>query len=202
MNLSQGNLASIQQVIFESPISRLEMREDIVDHLCCEVEKRMLSGCDFETAFNQALFLLAPNGLKELELETFYLLNSKTIAMKKLAYFSGAFFSILSSMGILLKVLHWFGANELLIVGFGGLLFVFLPLFWMARSKQTAEESSFERRRHIAGLISLMLISGGAVLKVLHLVSANELLLVGTLAFSFGFVPMTFIKMYRQSITA
>lgn len=60
MTLSQGNLAIIQQAIIQSPISRSAMQEDIIDHLCCEVENRMARGCDFEKAFAQAIRLLAP----------------------------------------------------------------------------------------------------------------------------------------------
>jgi hypothetical protein len=202
MTVSQENLVAIQRAIVESPISRRRMQEDIIDHLCCEVEYRMSCGCDFDNAFEQALHLLAPNGLKELERETFFLLNSKTIIMKKLTYVSGAVFSILSSTGILFKILHWFSANEFLIIGFGGLLLIFLPLLWIARNKQLTTESSFDRRRNLTGFISLILISAGAVLKVLHLASANEILILGTIAFSFAFLPMTFIKMYKQAIAS
>ncbi len=178
------------------------MQDDLIDHLCCEVEHRMCNGDDFDNAFKQALYLLAPNGLKELEQETFYLLKSKTIAMKKLTYLSGALFCILSSIGILFKILHWSGANELVVLGFGGLLFIFLPLLWMARNKNVKDESSFERKRNLTGLISLILISGGAVLKVLHLASANEILILATVTFSFVFLPMTFIKMYKRATAA
>lgn len=201
MTLSQANLAIIQQAIIQSPISRPAMQEDLIDHLCCEVEHRMARGCDFEKAFAQAILLLAPNGLKELEQETFLLLNSKTIVMKKLTYFSGALFSIFSSLGIFFKILHWLGANELLILGFGGLLFVFIPLLVLTNRKPSAE-SSFERRKNLIGVFSLVLFSIGAVLKVLHFAGANEALLLATALFSFGFLPMTFLKMYRQSIAS
>ncbi len=199
MTISSENLRFIQKTIRESPISRNGMQEDLIDHLCCEVEHRMYRGDDFDIAFKKALHLLAPNGLKELERETFFLLNSKTIAMKKLTYLSGALLCILSTMGILFKILHWSGANELVILGFGGLLLIFLPLLWMARNKNVKEESSFERKRNFTGLVCLILVSAGAVLKVLHLASANEILILGTIAFSFVFLPMTFLKMYKQA---
>lgn len=201
MNLSNEHLAEIKRVITESTISHESIQQNLIDHLCCEVEHRIAVGYPFDKALRKALFKLAPNGLVEIEREAFLLLNSKTIAMKKLTYLSGAFFCILSSMGILFKILHWSGANELVILGFGGLLLIFLPLLWTARNR-IKEESTFDRKRNLTGLLSLIFISAGAVLKVLHLASANEILILGTIAFSFAFLPMTFIKMYRQSIAA
>jgi len=199
MNISEENLKTIRGAIIQSPISRMSMQDDLIDHLCCEVENRMSCGVDFEAAFAHALHRLAPNGLLELEKETYLLLNKTKITMKKLTYLSGASFSIFASVGILFKILHWLGANELLIFGFGGLLLVFTPLLLVTHYKQSSR-SGFEARRNWVGMISLVLFSTGAVLKVLHLAGANEALLLGTTLFSFGFLPMTFLKMYRQAI--
>jgi hypothetical protein len=153
MIISLENLRLIQRTIYESPISRHGMQADLIDHLCCEVEHRMNRGSDFDNAFEEALHLLAPNGLRELERETFFLLNLKTITMKKLTYVSGAVFSIFSSLGVLFKIFHFMGANELLIFGFGGLTLIFLPLLLITRNKQ--KQTSFERRRNLTALLSL-----------------------------------------------
>ncbi len=199
MNISEEHLKTIRGAIIQSPISRMSMQDDLIDHLCCEVENRMSCGVDFEAAFAHALQRLAPNGLLELEKETYLLLNKTKITMKKLTYLSGASFSIFASVGILFKILHWLGANELLIFGFGGLLLVFTPLLLVTHHRQSST-SGFEARRNWIGMISLVLFSTGAILKVLHFVGANEALLLGTTLFSFGFLPMTFLKMYRQAI--
>lgn len=199
MTISEEHLRAIRSAIEQSPISRLSMQDDLIDHLCCEVEQTMACGVNFEAAYHRAFQRLAPNGLLELEKETYLLLNKTKITMKKLTYLSGAFFSIFASIGIFFKILHWLGANELLIFGFGGLLLVFTPLFVIIHRKRSSE-SDFESRRNWIGMISLTLFSIGAVLKVLHFAGANEALLLGTALFSLGFLPMSFLKMYRQSI--
>jgi len=200
MNLSHENLLLIKQTIDDSPISRETMRENIIDHLSCAVEFKMTHGWDFEEAFSDVLHEFAPHGLQEIEHETYLLLNIKTITMKKLTYLSGLVFCILVCVGFLFKIFHLPGANELLIVGNGGALLIFMPLF-LATNHQPAK-TPFERKKDRLALISFALVSLGGALKVMHLVTANETLIVGMAVFSFGYLPMLFLKMYRESIAA
>lgn len=200
MKFTPDHLLTIQRLVEESPISMREMRENIIDHLACAVEYRLLNGIPFEVALDTSLREFAPAGLKEIEHETYLMLNSKTIAMKKLTYVSGLIFSMLASLGIFFKILHWDGANELVIFGFGGLATVFLPLLSITR--KTMEMPSVEKYRQRIFLISLFLLSIGAVLKVWHMAGANECLLLGTVGFALVFLPLTFLKMYRESVAA
>lgn len=200
MKFTPEHLLTIQRLVEESPISMREMRENIIDHLACAVEYRLLNGIPFEVALDTSLREFAPAGLKEIEHETYLMLNSKTIAMKKLTYVSGLIFSMLASLGIFFKILHWDGANELVIFGFGGLATVFLPLLSITR--KTMEMPSVEKYRQRIFLISLFLFSIGAVLKVWHMAGANECLLLGTVGFALVFLPLTFLKMYRESVAA
>lgn len=135
---------------------------------------------------------LAPNGFTELEIETYILLNQKTITMKKLTCSLGLTFSVLASIGFLFKILHWTGANEMLILGLGGLVLFFLPLLLLTRKSTGVQEK--------LALSSLTLVSIGGVLKVFHVVSANEFLLLGVAVFALAYLPVTFLAMYRNSI--
>jgi len=197
MNLTEENIMHIQEILNASSVSRVEMRENLIDHLCCAIEQKMKRGTAFEQALDSAINELAPNGFKEIEFETFLMLNTKQITMKKLTYLTGLIFSIFASVGMLLKIFHLFGANEILMLGFAGLALFFVPLLMAIRKPG---KSSFERKRDNVALFSLLLISIGGVLKVLHVVAANETLIIGTAVFSFAFLPMTFLKMYRESI--
>jgi hypothetical protein len=198
MNLSHENLLVIKQAVYESPISRDSMKENIIDHLSCAVEFKMTHGWDFNEAFSDVMHQFAPHGLAEIEHETYLLLNIKTITMKKLTYCSGLIFSILASVGLMAYFFRMPGRNELLIVGFGGVLLIFMPLLLVSR--QPVAKTPLERRKTRIALVSFLLISLGGVLKGLHLVTANETLIIGTVVFSFGYLPMLFLKMYRESI--
>lgn len=197
MTLTEENVIEIQGLVENSSISRSEMKDNLIDHLCCSVEHKMKTGKAFEVALTSALNELVPNGFKEIEFETFILLNAKQITMKKLTYLTGMIFSLLASVGMLLKILKLVLANELLILGFGGLALFFVPLLIMVRKPGA---TSFERKRDNVALVCLLLISIGGVLKTFHVVAANETLILGTAAFAFGFLPMTFMKMYKESI--
>jgi len=49
--------------------------------------------------------------------------------MKKLVYISGTLFSMLTVLGILLKIDHWPGGIALLTLGLGGIALIFIPSF-------------------------------------------------------------------------
>jgi hypothetical protein len=198
MNLSNQDLLIIQQTIEESPISRESMKENIIDHLSCVVEFKMAHGWDFEEAFSEALHEFAPHGLREIEHETYLLLNLKKITMKKLTYLSGLVFCMLISAGFLFKIFRLPGASILLAFGNGGALLIFIPLFLF--NKQQSAKPSFEKRKDTVALLSFALVSLGGFLKGLHLVTANETLIIGVAVFCFGYLPMLFLKMYRESI--
>jgi len=192
MTLTPEQVAHIKQLVSNSNISRMAMKDDLIDHLCCSVEEKVSDRTPFEQALDRALLELAPNGFTELEIETYILLNQKTITMKKLTYSLGLTFSVLASIGFLFKILHWTGANEMLILGLGGLVLFFLPLLLLTRKSTGVQEK--------LALSSLTLVSIGGVLKVFHVVSANEFLLLGVAVFALAYLPVTCLAMYRNSI--
>jgi len=49
--------------------------------------------------------------------------------MKLFAYISGALFTSLSILGVLFKMMHFPGANALMIFGLAGLAILFIPSF-------------------------------------------------------------------------
>ncbi|MFN5171265.1 MAG: GldL-related protein [Cyclobacteriaceae bacterium] len=192
MTLSLEQIDQIKILVTRSEITRTDMKDDLVDHLCCSVEEKLQTGVLFQQALDRALHELVPNGFTELEIETYFLLNQKTITMKKLTYSLGLVFSVLASIGFLFKILHWTGANEMLILGLGGLVIFFLPLLVVTRGKTGAQEK--------LALSSLALVSIGGVLKVFRVVAANEFLLLGVAVFALAYLPVAFLAMYRKSI--
>ena len=200
MKFSSEHLAAIRQVVDESSIRRMDMRENIIDHLSCAVEYKLLNGISFENALQTAIYEFAPNGFKEIEFETEILLHPKTIIMKKLTYLSGLLFSIAASFGSIFKILHLPGANELTVIGFAGLAIVFAPLLVIVRQK--AWKSNIERSRKVLLLISIITVATGIVLKVLRLAGSETTLLTGLILFTLGFLPLAFFKMYKESMAS
>ncbi len=115
-------------------------------------------------------------------------------------YGSGLIFSIMVAVGLLLKLLHLMGSNELMLVGMVGFVIVYLPLVLKIRAGRQTPKSFMERTRDLLGLISAFMLSAGGILKIIGAVGANETLFLGTVVFSFGFLPFLFFMMYKESV--
>jgi hypothetical protein len=200
MNVSAEQLKIIAGVIDKNTITIRTLHDDLLDHLCCVVETKMARGTDFEIALNEAVRELAPGGLYEIEKETYLLLNPKILFMKKLIYGSGLIFSIMVTVGFLLKLIHGTGANELMLVGMAGFVIVFLPLLLKTSAGRQTPRSTLQRAKDVLGFMSAFLLSAGGILKIMSVIGANETLLLGTVVFSFGFLPSLFLGMYRKSL--
>lgn len=201
MHLTTEQIAHIQAVVSESHLRIATLKDDLVDHLCCEVEVELVQGKKFEDALNKAIHELAPEGFKKIEHQTLFLLNSsKIIYMKKLMYLVGLTSSISISMGLLMKLLHLPGSKELTIYGFLAFALIFIPMVTIDRFKVKMQIALSDRLRIIFGMASLAVISLGVLLKIFHMEGANLSILAGSVFFSFGFLPFLFFSMYKKSV--
>lgn len=202
MNLSLRQIEEVRQYVRHSGVTDLLLEDDLVDHLCCEIENRVSVGQDFETALREAARELAPDGLADLQEKTIFLLNSKKIIlMKKVTFLIGALSAMSLVLGWTFAVLHWLGARELFLGGLFGFVFVFLPLLIIDRYKRKIRWMLSDKIKYITGFVSCVTMSVGAIFKVMHLPGADQLLLIGTLLMTLGFVPFLFFTMYRKSLS-
>jgi hypothetical protein len=202
MSLTPEQVTQVHAVINGSNLTIQTLKDDLVDHLCCVVEHEISHGKKFEAALVEAIQELAPEGLERIEHETLFLLNStKIIIMKKIMYVVGLASSISMSMGLLFKILHLPGSQELAIYGFLTFVLLFVPLATIDRFKVKMQSAFSDRLRIITGLTSGAMISLGVLLKLFYMNGANFSILAGMIFFSFGFLPLLFFKMYRKSIS-
>jgi hypothetical protein len=200
MNLTPEQISYIQAVISESNLRIQTLKDDLVDHLCCVVEYDLVQGKKFDDALHEAIDELAPEGFEKIEHQTLFLLNSKTIYMKKVMYIVGLTSAISMSMGLVMKFLHWAGSQELTIYGFLAFMLIFVPLATIDRFKGRIQLRFSDRLRIIMGIISLAIISLGVLMKIFHMEGANLSVLAGAIFFSFGFLPVLFFNMYKKSV--
>jgi hypothetical protein len=175
------------------------LRDDLIDHLCCEVEERMQSGKSFEHSLQEALSELAPEGLFEIQKQTEFLLNSKKTYMKKLIYVVGLLSTMSCSLGFFFKILHLPGADQLLSFGFLGFALLFLPLTSLGFFKTNIGKSTTEKLKFILGTISGLFAGLGVLFKFLHLIGADQLLVAGGFIFTLAYLPVMFFDMYVKS---
>jgi hypothetical protein len=202
MNLTSEQIRAIESMINESSLTIQSLKEDLLDHLCCEVEDKMEKGENFEDAVQRSVVELAPNGFAHIQYETEYLLQSHTIIpMKKLMFLTGLATSMSMTMGLMMKFLHMPGGEELINFGFLGFALLFLPMLTVSRYKENPGKLSYEKFKIVFGFLSA-LFTGLAVLfkMMVELEISTIMLMTGASIFSFGFLPLQFFAMYRKSI--
>jgi hypothetical protein len=202
MKLSPEQLAVIRQRIHKSDITIKTLEDDLLDHLCCVVEKKMDKGNHFDTALEEALSELAPYGLDAIQLQTFYLLRSpKIIFMKKVMYLIGLITAGAISLGWLFTILGWAGGYELFNYGFLGFVLLFIPLLAIDRYKATLRKGLPEKLKILIGAVSGIIVGIAFVFKFFHLQGTDVVFLVGMLMFTFGFLPFLFFSMYKKAVS-
>ena len=79
----------IEKEILKGDVKSKELRDDLLDHMCCLVEIEIKKGLSFEQAYQKAFLQTSPNGYGEIQNETLFLLNyNKIMNMKRLTYIS------------------------------------------------------------------------------------------------------------------
>jgi hypothetical protein len=202
MKLSAEHVAIIRKQVEQSGIINETLQDDVLDHLCCVVEIAISKGKNFEPALQEAIHELAPEGLIELQRETVFLLNStKIIRMKKVMYSIGLLSVMSFVLGWTFGMMHWPGARELSIFGFLGFIFLYVPLLAVDRYKTNIRWLLSDKLKFILGSISGLVLAIAIAFKIMHLPGADQLLLLGTGLFTFGFLPFLFFTMYKKSIS-
>ena len=202
MRLSSEQIAIIRTYIDKSTISIDSLKDDLVDHLCCVVEIKIERGGVFDMALREALYELAPDGLNEIQHETVFLLNStKIILMKKVMYSIGLLSAMVFVLGWAFGIMHLPGATELSIYGFLTFVFIFLPMLALDHYKLNIRWALSDKLKFGLGFASGIIVALSVVFKLMHLSGAQELLIIGTALFVFGFLPFVFFNMYKKSVS-
>lgn len=201
MNVSTEQIQIIRAEVDRNRITLPALRDDLIDHLCCEVEEKLRSGKPFDECLKEAMTELAPRGLARIQRETSLLLNSKKmIHMKKLVYFIGLLSAMCCSFGFLFRILHMPGADELLTFGFMGFVLLYLPLSAVGYWKANSGKSLLEKLKSITGTASGGMIGLGLVFKVLAMPGGDQLVLGGGLFFTLIYLPVYFFDAYKKSL--
>lgn len=142
MNLCKSQIDKIDAYLLQHGLEINDVREDVLDHLCCQIEIALEEGKAFEEAFDEVQEIFSPEEISTIQQDTIYFLTFKpSIAMVKgmfisayvaLAFyllaigFNGFFFYFLGAeLATMLKVLMKLASVSVLCFGFLPLLFRF-----------------------------------------------------------------------------
>lgn len=146
MYLTTDQLDRIQQYVVQNGLTIPEVQEDVIDHLCCLVEKKAGEGLDFENAFQLARELIPQDDIQQLQKDTIYYLTIKNRLLMIKALFITAY---VSAVFLVLGIFFFIFGPELHLPGILGfvmvltgattLCFGFLPILFYQRYQKYTE---------------------------------------------------------------
>lgn len=191
-DLSLQNIDQISRDISREEISFSHLLEDLIDHVCCDVEYEMQKGKSFTVAYKSVKEKMGSGRLKEIQEETLYLVDTKYRNMKNAMKISGVAGTIMYGCAVLFKIQHWPMAGIMMSLGSLILAFVFLPSALSVLWKET-----HNRKRlflFVSAFISGLFFIIGTLLKVQHWPLAGIFLSLAALSGCLFFIPSLVIS--------
>ncbi|MBI5008153.1 MAG: hypothetical protein HZB98_00530 [Bacteroidia bacterium] len=187
-DLSLRNIDQIRNDIRNEEITFSHLLDDLIDHVCCDVEYEMRSGLDFHDAYRRVKQKIGSGRrIREIQEETLYAVDSKYRKMKNTMKISGIAGTLIFGCATLFKIQHWPGAGILLTLGALILAFVFMPSVTGVLWKETHNKKKLVLI--ISGFITAFLFISGTLFKIQHWPVAGILLLSAVISTLFVFLP-------------
>jgi hypothetical protein len=166
-DLSLRNIDQISNDIRNEEITFSHLLDDLIDHICCDVEYEMQSGLDFHDAYRRVKQKMGSGRrIREIQEETLYAVDSKYRKMKNTMKISGIAGTLIFGCATLFKIQHWPGAGILLTLGALILAFVFMPSVTGVLWKETHNKKKLVLI--ISGFITAFLFISGTLFKIQH----------------------------------
>jgi hypothetical protein len=185
--LSLLNIDQISNDIRKQEITFPHLADELIDHICCDVEYEMKNGLSFHDAYLAVKEKIGHRRLKEIQEETLYAVDTKYRQMKSTMKISAIAGTVLLGFAALFKIMHWHGAGIMMILGAFILAFVFMPSALTVLWKET--HSGKRLFLYISAFVTAMLFIIGVVSKIQHWPLAALILMVASLSGIFAFIP-------------
>jgi len=186
--LSLSDIDLIRADIRRQRVSYSHLLDDLVDHVCCDVELRMNTGLPFQKAYAEVRSRIGSNRFKKIQEETLILIDKKYKTMKTFMKIFGVIAPALMTLGALFKIQHWPGGSILLALGL-----MFLCLFFLPSSVYVLYTENKSSKKHLlmylSGLFSSVIFLFGILFKVQHWPGAAVLITLGLLLLGLLFLP-------------
>lgn len=191
--ISEQQLDFIRNDIRLRGIEMVSLQQDLLDHVCCIIEQNLEEDGNFESFYLTCIEQFYSQQLSEIEEETINLLIHKNYyTMKKGMLISGILSTLFLSVGIAFKFLHFPGAAVLILLGVLLLSFLFLPLLFILKVKESKEKK--DKVILGVGFLAAISLTLGVLFKVMHWPFANMLGLTSLIIMLFIFLPIYFLS--------
>ncbi|NOQ76132.1 MAG: hypothetical protein GQ574_29295 [Crocinitomix sp.] len=198
--ISENEVDFILDDITKRGIVTEDVRDNIVDHVCCIIENEMKMGEDFFKFYGNTIARFFRKELREIEVETRDLLTFKYYyAMKRTLKITGLLSAAFIVLGGLFKLQHWPGAGLLLLAGLLIFSLIFVPLNIILKYQDDKEKKN--RIIMIIGFLTTIVGTLGVLFKVMHWPFANILFYGSFITFFLIFIPIYFFTKYKDPET-
>jgi hypothetical protein len=126
--ITEENIDFIMEDLDKRGIKTESLRLNLLDHICIVIEENMEEGGDFHQFYTKTIKTFYQNELRELEIETNYLLYQNNLFMKKILIISGLCAAAGFIAGSIGKIFLSRLTDFFLFVGFTSFVLFFLPL--------------------------------------------------------------------------
>jgi len=193
--LSPENIEQITRDIRNQEITFSHLADDLIDHVCCDVESEMNNGLDFREAYRKIRLKIGHRRLKEIQEETLYAIDTKYRYMKNTMKISGIAGTVLFGFAVLFKLQHWAGAGIMMTLGAFILAFVFMPSSLGVLWKET--RSTGKLFLFISAFLAGMFFIIGILFKVQHWPGAGTILILAMLTGVLCLIPALLVNRFR-----
>jgi len=196
VELSKHQVQYILNDIHQNGIQNEDLALNLLDHICCILEEELDDIRSFETHYPLVFKRFFKKEMIEIEEETQLLLTFQNYyAMKNVMIKSGFISSILFIIGAILKIAHLPGAAALLLLAAAVFSLVFLPIFFVFKSKNSSGSTKLIIG---SGVLFGIIFCIATLFKVMHWPGANLLWKIGLADLFFLFLPLYFFNGIRN----
>ena len=185
--LSLHNIDKITADIRRQEIAFSHLFDDLVDHVCCDVEYEMQNGLSFTEAYRRVKENIGTRGLKKIQEETLYAVDTKYRRMKNTMKITGVTGTVMLGFAAMFKIMHWPLAGVLLTLGALVLSFFFFPSALIVLWKET--KSGKRIILFISAFIGGVAFILGILFKVQHWPGASAVISLFIIFTAFLFIP-------------
>ena len=190
------NIDQISSDIRKQEITFSHLLEDLIDHVCCDVENEMQNGLNFTEAYRMVKQKIGSRRLKEIQEETLYAVDTKYRFMKNTMKISSIAGTVMLGFAALFKIMHWAGAGVLMTLGAFTLALVFMPSALIVLWKET--HSGKRLSLYLSAFIAGILFIFGMLFKIQHWPWANILISVAALSAVLFFILFLLVGKFRD----
>lgn len=194
--LSLQEIEQISRDISRQEISFSHLSDELIDHVCCDVENEMLAGLTFSEAYEKVRLRIGPDRFREIQKDTLYAVDFKYRNMRNTMKISGIAGTVLFGIAALFKIQHWPLAGLMMTLGAFILTFVFLPSSLGVLWKET-----HNKRRiflFVSAFITGAFCIAGTLFKVQHWPAGGIILTISFISAVFMLFPAVLVIVFRD----